>query len=46
MIQTIDQTTKHMKGEINMTNEDKFIGFEFNQNEYEAEAREKWGIRL
>ncbi|MEB7782570.1 MerR family transcriptional regulator [Mammaliicoccus sciuri] len=43
MIQTIDQTTKHMKGEINMTNEDKFIGFEFNQNEYEAEAREKWG---
>lgn len=26
-----------------MTNEDKFIGFEFNQNEYEAEAREKWG---
>ncbi|MGO1759192.1 MerR family transcriptional regulator [Mammaliicoccus vitulinus] len=43
MIQTIDQTTRHMKGEINMTKEEKFIGFDFNKNEYEAEAREKWG---
>lgn len=43
MIQTINQTTKHLKGEINMTNEEKFIGFDFNKNEYEQEAREKWG---
>ncbi len=43
MIQTINQTTKHFKGEINMTNEEKFIGFDFNKNEYEQEAREKWG---
>ncbi|MDT3994381.1 TipAS antibiotic-recognition domain-containing protein, partial [Mammaliicoccus fleurettii] len=26
-----------------MTNEEKFIGFDFNKNEYEQEAREKWG---
>ncbi|WP_239734206.1 MerR family transcriptional regulator [Mammaliicoccus sp. G-M28] len=43
MIQTINQTTKHFKGEINMTNEEKFKGFDFNKNEYEQEAREKWG---
>ncbi|MGK9044019.1 MerR family transcriptional regulator [Mammaliicoccus vitulinus] len=43
MIQTIDQTTRHMKGEINMTKEEKFIGFDFNNNEYEDEARKKWG---
>nr|WP_263313337.1 MerR family transcriptional regulator [Mammaliicoccus sp. Marseille-Q6498] len=43
MIQTIDQTSQHMKGEIQMTKEEKFIGFDFNNKEYEEEAREKWG---
>lgn len=43
MIQTIDQTTKHMKGEIQMTNEEKFDGFDFSNNPYEEEARMRWG---
>lgn len=43
MIQTIDQTSQHMKGEIQMTKEEKFIGFDFNNKEYEEEARETWG---
>jgi len=43
MIQTIDKTMQHTKGEINMSNEDKFLGFDFNYNPYEQEARERWG---
>ncbi|MDA4896274.1 TipAS antibiotic-recognition domain-containing protein, partial [Streptomyces sp. MS2A] len=26
-----------------MTNEEKFAGFDFSQNPYEEEARERWG---
>jgi len=43
MIQTIDKTMQHTKGEINMPNEDKFSGFDFSYNPYEQEARERWG---
>lgn len=43
MIRTIGQTIKHMKGEIHMSNEEKFKGFNFNENPYEKEARERWG---
>ncbi|UFJ40338.1 MerR family transcriptional regulator [Brevibacillus humidisoli] len=43
MIATIDKTIRHMKGEIQMTNEEKFEGFDFRHNPYEQEARERWG---
>lgn len=43
MVRTIDKTIKHMKGEIEMSNEDKFVGFDFSKNPYEEEARKRWG---
>src|SRR5699024_10496332 len=43
MIRTIDMTMQHEKGEINMSNKEKFRGFDFSNNPYEQEARERWG---
>lgn len=43
MLTTIDKTIKHKKGEIHMTDKEKFAGFNFNQNPYEKEARERYG---
>ncbi len=45
MIQTIDQTLRYMRGEITMTNEEKFKGFNFDNlpKSYDEEARKKWG---
>ncbi|SDY76153.1 MerR family transcriptional regulator [Thermoactinomyces sp. DSM 45892] len=43
MIQTVEKTIQHYKGEIQMTNEEKFEGFDFRSNPYEQEARERWG---
>lgn len=43
MITTIDKTILHMKGEISMTNQEKFAGFDLRHNPYEQEARERWG---
>ncbi|NEU32618.1 MerR family transcriptional regulator [bacterium LRH843] len=43
MIATVEKTIKHEKGEIKMSNQEKFVGFDFSQNPYEQEAREKWG---
>ncbi|MDA1477948.1 MerR family transcriptional regulator [Bacillus changyiensis] len=43
MMITIDKTIQYMKGEIAMTNTEKFAGFDFSQDPYEAEARERWG---
>lgn len=43
MIDTIEKTIQHAKGEIQMTNEEKFAGFDFSHNPYEQEARELWG---
>ncbi|MRG87335.1 MerR family transcriptional regulator [Salinibacillus xinjiangensis] len=43
MISTIDKTIKHMKGETQMSNQERFKGFDFSHNPYEQEARELWG---
>ena len=43
MIATLDKTIQHMKGDIEMTIEEKFAGFDFSRNPYEREARERWG---
>lgn len=43
VIATIDKTIQHTRGEIQMTNKEKFEGFDFSQNPYEQEARERWG---
>ncbi|MGN9863522.1 MerR family transcriptional regulator [Bacillus swezeyi] len=43
MIATIDKTIQFAKGEIEMTNEEKFAGFDFSQDPYEEEARKHWG---
>ena len=43
MINTIEKTIQHGKGELVMTNEEKFKGFDFGENPYEQEARERWG---
>ena len=43
MIRNMEKTIQHSKGEIKMSNQEKFEGFNFNHNPYEQEAREKWG---
>lgn len=43
MIDLIEKTIKHEKGEIEMSNKEKFAGFDFSHNPYEQEARERWG---
>lgn len=43
MIMTVEKTIQHSKGEIHMTNQEKFEGFDFSHNPYEQEARERWG---
>lgn len=43
IMETIEKTIQQSKGEIQMTNQEKFAGFDFSQNPYEQEAREKWG---
>ncbi|MBF0754515.1 MerR family transcriptional regulator [Jeotgalicoccus nanhaiensis] len=43
IVKLIDKTIKEERGEITMTNEEKFEGVDFSQNLYEDEAREKWG---
>jgi DNA-binding transcriptional MerR regulator len=43
MLETIEKTIKHSKGEIAMSNQERFKGFDFRSNPYEQEARERWG---
>ncbi|WP_025784033.1 MerR family transcriptional regulator [Sporosarcina sp. D27] len=43
MIRTIEQTIKEGKGEVTMTREERFKGFDFSENPYEQEARDRWG---
>ena len=43
MLLTLEQTIKASKGELIMTIKDKFAGFDFSKNPYEAEARRLWG---
>lgn len=44
LVETIDKTIHHLKGEIPMSNQDLYAGFdEEKQKEYEEIVREKWG---
>lgn len=43
MINVLEKSKKALKGEITMTNKEKFEGFDFSSNPYEEEARERWG---
>ncbi|MGF9697247.1 MULTISPECIES: MerR family transcriptional regulator [Paenibacillus] len=46
MIATIDRSVLHMRGEIHMTTKEQFEGFDFSENPYEQEARERWGDQV
>lgn len=46
MIQTIEQTIQEGKGEVTMTHGERFKGFDFNENPYEQEARDRWGNKV
>ena len=43
MLHTLDKSMKASKGDCTMTTKDKFAGFDFSKNPYEAEARALWG---
>lgn len=43
MLQTLNKTMLALKGEIEMSEKEKFEGFASNQNPYETEARRLWG---
>ena len=43
MLAALDKTIRHMKGEIDMTAQERFEGFDFSRNPYEEEARKLWG---
>lgn len=43
MLATLDKTMLSLKGETTMTQNEKFIGFDFSNNPYEEEARKRWG---
>ena len=43
MIHTIEKTIRHGRGELTMSDKDRFEGFDFSKNPYEQEARERWG---
>jgi DNA-binding transcriptional MerR regulator len=45
MIITVEKTIQHMNGEIQMTSNERFEGFDFSDNPYEQEARERYGDR-
>ncbi|MGD6794249.1 MerR family transcriptional regulator [Metabacillus indicus] len=43
MIGTVEKTIQHTKGEIEMSQKEKFEGFDFSHNPYEEEARKLYG---
>lgn len=43
MIGTLENTIQDVKGEIELTDKEKFEGFDFSNNPYEDEARKRWG---
>ncbi|MGP1908924.1 MerR family transcriptional regulator [Metabacillus sp. JX24] len=43
MIETVEKTIQHTKGEIEMSQKEKFEGFDFSHNPYEEEARKLYG---
>lgn len=47
LIETVEKTMKHLKGQISMSNNEYFTGFsEEQQAKYEKEATEKWGPEI
>jgi DNA-binding transcriptional MerR regulator len=47
LIKTIDQTIRHLKGEVNLGDDDYFTGFsEEQQREYSQEARQLYGTEI
>lgn len=43
MLKTLERSMKHLKGDLTMSQKDKFIGFDLTSNPYEEEARRLWG---
>lgn len=43
MLDTLEKTMRATKGELTMTQDEKFAGFDMNRNPYEGEARTLWG---
>ncbi|MEM5016163.1 MerR family transcriptional regulator [Metabacillus indicus] len=43
MIETVEKTIQHTKGELEMSQKEKFEGFDFSHNPYEEEARKLYG---
>ena len=43
MLDTLRKSQKELKGEISMTQKEKFAGFDFNNDPYEEEARRLYG---
>jgi MerR family transcriptional regulator, thiopeptide resistance regulator len=44
LVQTVDKTIQHLKGEVEMSNKEYYDGFtEEKQKEYEQYARRRWG---
>ncbi|WP_058308978.1 MerR family transcriptional regulator [Gracilibacillus massiliensis] len=43
MLETIQKTIQNEKGVYQMSNNEKFKGFDFSHNPYEKEARQRWG---
>ncbi|WP_203289033.1 MerR family transcriptional regulator [Metabacillus sp. cB07] len=46
MIETVEKTIQHTKGEIEMSQKEKFEGFDFSHNPYEEEARKLYGDKV
>jgi DNA-binding transcriptional MerR regulator len=46
MIDTVERTIRYTRGEMTMTNKEKFQGFDFSHNPHEAEARKRWGDQI
>ncbi len=43
MLKTLEKSIQNMKGELEMSEKEKFNGFDFTSNPYEEEARRLWG---
>ncbi|MBP1758445.1 MAG: transcriptional regulator, MerR family [Firmicutes bacterium] len=43
MLENLEQSLKHLKGDFTMSQKDKFMGFDLTCNPYEVEARQLWG---
>ncbi|SDT05211.1 transcriptional regulator, MerR family [Paenibacillaceae bacterium GAS479] len=43
LINNVEKTIQHAEGEMEMSDTERFGGFDFSSNPYEQEARERWG---